>query len=241
MSANAALLAALMPYATPHARKGPDGVYDELLNEPFQRRYPFCPSGLEGPDVVWCSVYDTQNERHFTRRCADIIWDLDKNSVSGDGIRVKSYRSIDLDGQEYDKVCPYFSNCALTLDMGKCRGGDYALSFKGMVGIITGFVPQDPTVLTPHRVYVTFNDGRTSYIFEQQHIKLEQKSHYEIWWVQRTRSEFIVLKKKGFNVTYPPCTYDSTYDQYFPYAKLRYGLTNSSEDGNQLYIDNSDG
>lgn len=32
----------------------------------------------------------------------------------------------------------------------------------------------------------------------------------EIWWVVRSRSGFTVQKRKGFNVTNPPCTFDAT-------------------------------
>lgn len=32
-------------------------------------------------------------------------------------------------------------------------------------------------------------------------------------WVKRTRSEFVIEKKKGFNVTSPICTFDTTNDR----------------------------
>lgn len=46
------------------------------------------------------------------------------------------------------------------------------------------------------------------------------KSMYEIWWVKRTRSKFIVEKRKGFNVTSPGCTFDIVNDRYFPWSQL---------------------
>ena len=81
-------------------------------------------------------------------------------------------------------------------------------------------VGYDPTPTIPV-VTVTFNDGRTSYEIEEDDLYLEyDKSMYEIWWVKRTRSEFVVEKKKGFNVTSPICTFDTTNDRYFPWASL---------------------
>lgn len=80
----------------------------------------------------------------------------------------------------------------------------------GRVGRVVGY---DPTPITPV-VTVTFNDGRTAYDIEEDDLNLEYtKSMYEIWWVKRTRSEFIVEKRKGFNVTYPTCTFDTTNDR----------------------------
>ena len=46
------------------------------------------------------------------------------------------------------------------------------------------------------------------------------KSMYEIWWVLRTKSEFVVQKRKGFNITEPGCTFDTVINRYFPYAIL---------------------
>ena len=37
---------------------------------------------------------------------------------------------------------------------------------------------------------------------------------YEIWWVQRTPTEYIVQKRKGFNVTSPICSFDLVNDRY---------------------------
>ena len=72
------------------------------------------------------------------------------------------------------------------------------------------------------KVMVTFNNGRTSYEFEQQHVKLEtaSKTQYEVWWVVRTPSEFVVQKKKPFSVTSPTCTFDTDFNRYYPYAIL---------------------
>jgi hypothetical protein len=42
----------------------------------------------------------------------------------------------------------------------------------------------------------------------------------ELWWVLRTPSEYTVLKRKGFAVSSPECTFDSANNKYFPYAKV---------------------
>jgi hypothetical protein len=83
-------------------------------------------------------------------------------------------------------------------------------TFTGRVGRVVAY---DATPTIPV-VTVTFNGGRTSYEIEEDDLYLEyDKSMYEIWWVKRTRSEFVVEKKKGFNVTSPICTFDTTNDR----------------------------
>lgn len=39
----------------------------------------------------------------------------------------------------------------------------------------------------------------------------------------RSKSWSTVQKRKGFNVTYPACTFDTTNNRYFPYAILKNG------------------
>jgi hypothetical protein len=41
--------------------------------------------------------------------------------------------------------------------------------------------------------------------------------------VVRSPSEFTVQKRKGFNVTNPACTFDTTHNRYYPYAILQNG------------------
>lgn len=53
--------------------------------------------------------------------------------------------------------------------MGKCRSTDLRFTFRGRVGLVTS-LDNDATIPT---VMVSFNEGRTSYQFEQQHVKLE--------------------------------------------------------------------
>ena len=38
--------------------------------------------------------------------------------------------------------------------------------------------------------------------------------HVELWWVMRTPSQFTVLKRKGFSVSNPQCTFDSNNNRY---------------------------
>ena len=91
---------------------------------------------------------------------------------------------------------------------------DKQFTFAGRVGKVT-FVPEDDA----EDYMVSFNDGRTSYPFQKEHLQMEHSnSNYEIWWVQRTRYNFIVQKRKGFKVTEPVCTFDDVNDRYFPYA-----------------------
>ncbi len=106
----------------------------------------------------------------------------------------------------------------MTLDLGKCQSSDLRFTFRGRVGLVTALdnAAEIPTV------DVTFNEGRTSYNFFQSQVKLETtpRSMYEIWWVVRSPSQFTVQKRKGFNVTEPQCTFDTTHNRYYPYALL---------------------
>lgn len=42
----------------------------------------------------------------------------------------------------------------------------------------------------------------------------------QLWWVQRTRYDFVVQKRKPFTVTSPTCTYDPYRQEYLPYALM---------------------
>lgn len=120
---------------------------------------------------------------------------------------------------DYSLLCP-IDNCAQTQNEGKCTGGDLRFSFIGHTGIVTE-LNNDATIPT---VKVTFNNNRTSYEFDQTDVKLETyKSQYELWWVVRSPAFSTVQKRKGFNVTNPQCTFDSTNNRYFPYAILKDG------------------
>lgn len=172
--------------------------------------YPFCPNDLSSDeDLMMCSVREVADNRYYVRACSDVY--------QADPDVTRSFTSDDLFGVDYSDVCPYFSSCALTTDDGKCRGDDLVYTFQGRVGRVT-YV--DDAALIP-TVLVTFNDGRTSYLFNKDMVQLETlRSMYEVWWTLRTPSEFVVQKRKGFNVTEPRCTFDTVNNRYFPYAIL---------------------
>eukprot|EP00904_Undaria_pinnatifida_P012814 jgi/Undpi1/8663/HiC_scaffold_25.g11128.m1 len=89
-------------------------------------------------------------------------------------------------------------------------------TFAGRVGKITS-VPDNSEEA---QYGVSFNDGRTSYFFNEEHLQVEQDYNYEIWWVQRTLHNFRVQARKPFTVTSPTCTFDTTNGQYYPYTML---------------------
>jgi hypothetical protein len=145
-----------------------------------------------------CSVYDGVDQRFFTRDCFSVVYAEGSTILESDS----GYSSPDLHGQGYSGVCPYYSSCA---EDTACDSVDYEFSFIGRNGKV---VAVDDTT---KKVWVTFNDGRSSYEFDQEDVKLEyvQQSMYEIWWVLRTQSGPVVQKRKGFNVTSPVCTFDA--------------------------------
>lgn len=157
-------------------------------------------------------MYDVENRREYTRRCANVTYKIPTIA--------RGYTSIDMEGL-YDGVCPYYDSCAKTLDDGKCRSSDLRFTFIGQVGIVTAL---DNDAQIPS-VMVSFNNNRTSYSFSQEDVELEKyRSQYELWWVVRSPAFNTVQKRKGFNVTNPSCTFDSTNNRYFPYAILKNGV-----------------
>lgn len=169
-------------------------IAEALIVDGGVAKYPFCNSGLDEGDRMLCSVFDPANQWEFTRNCSALVLDA----------ATQSYSSQDLAGT-YPDVCPYFANCGLIGNSTQSCGSDSEFTFIGRVGRV---VAVDDAV-DPPTVAVTFNDGRTAYTFLQSHVQLEKSlSMYEMWWVQRSRSGFTVQKRKGFNVTYPPCTFD---------------------------------
>ena len=181
-----------------------------LLVDMLTENYPLCSSDLNSDsDTMLCSAWERLDMRHYTRPCLAV--DQSDPNVW------RTWTSNDLDGKEYDGQCPYFDSCALTLDGGKCKGEDLVYTFGGRVGRVT-YV--DDVSLIP-KVRVTFNDGRTSYLFNKDQVEKEYKlSMYEMWWTLRTKSELVVQKRKGFNVTEPKCTFDIVNNRYFPYTLL---------------------
>lgn len=145
----------------------PKSLADTLSMDSLLLDYPFCPIDISANiDRIMCSVTDIRNRREYTRNCTHIT-KFDPN-------RDRSWTSMDMVG-EYDGVCPYFPSCATTLDAGKCRPQDRRLTFIGEVGVVTALDNDAPIP----QVWVTFNDGRTSYQFSQEDVVLETyKSMY---------------------------------------------------------------
>ncbi|CAM9598837.1 unnamed protein product [Scytosiphon promiscuus] len=187
------------PYAA-----SPTTVTEQLAFEEDSQTYPFCPSLEEDEDLLVVSEYSTPWRRFYTREAASIKLD---NATS-------TYMSEDLAGS-YDGSCQYLPQCGLSTQ-GTCGGDDREYTFRGQVGKITT-APDDPE---DEQYRVTFNDGRTSYGFNQEHLQVEQNYNYEVWWVQRTLYNFRVQARKPITVTSPTCTFDSTNGQYYPYAML---------------------
>lgn len=191
---------------------------DVITRDSLILQYPYCHSDLDEGDRMMCSTYDPYNRAFYTRDCLPVTQTTVYDSITNTSIPIPGvFTSPELLGPEYSGICPYFPNCALTLDDGKCRLEDFPFSFIGLVGVVTAIDVNHPIPI----VSVTFNNGRTSYDFLQTHLKLEPyKSMYELWWVLRTPSQFIVQKRKGFAVTNPSCTFDNANNRYFPYAIL---------------------
>ena len=190
-----------------------------LLLETNKMAFPFCPYGLERKeDNILCVQIDvSERKSSYVTNCSEVPAS-GESSVYG-----TVYSSVDLMGKyAYKKGrCRYpnFESCAETYDT-KCYGEDTKFSFVGKVGKVT-LVDNSVTDVKPPSVFVTFNDGRTSYEFWQTDVQLETyQSMYELWWVVKSKTGKVVRKRKGFNVTSPLCTYDSINDRYFPYTML---------------------
>ncbi|KAH8072166.1 hypothetical protein JL720_11208 [Aureococcus anophagefferens] len=142
----------------------------------------------------------------------------------GEGGTVAGDLAYENDGCAHRCEVNDIANCP-TNDM------DTHFSFQGLLGKIT-CMPTDKEDCVnmaldqydEDSIYylVTFNDNRTNYAFRSTDLELHQPRHnYQLWWVQRTRYNFIVQKKKAIRVTEPTCTFDSINDRYFPYTIIR--------------------
>ena len=47
-----------------------------------------------------------------------------------------------------------------------------------------------------------------------------KKGRFELWWVQRTRYNFVVERRIPFSVSSPECDWDDSNNRYLPYATL---------------------
>ena len=225
---------------TGHSAYIPKNLFQKLLMEQLNNVYPFCPndvyssSGRVGwtkdasgnvdystastsADLMMCSNYDAADKRHFLAPCDGVTGKLDayQNQKFGS----KDLYSDGLGTGPYGGICPYYVGCAQTFDAGKCIAPDLRFTFIGKVGIVTAF--DDVSVIPT--AWVSFNEGRTSYLFLMSDVKIETyRSMYEIWWVVKTPTGNTIQKRKGFNITSPTCTLDSTTKKlYFPYSLLQ--------------------
>ena len=208
-------------------KHGPFADSVDTMSERLERSksfhsYPICPDLPEEKDSLYCSVNILDespqlsnnplfaNGRFFSIPCKALEWNETKNK----------YISSVLDG-EYDERCHYgeaFKACAALSQGIRCKGNDSLFTFSGEVGKVTRIINHNSG---RNQYSVTFNDGRSSYIFEEGNIEvITPNSNYEIWWVQRTRYKRVIQHKKSFRVTWPSCTFDLVNDDYFPYAQL---------------------
>lgn len=157
-----------------------------------------------------------RGNRFYTFRCPEVALDN----------YTQTYKSSMLRGS-YVRQCPYFDTCARAAFGKSCNVSetdpldrDETFTFAGRVGKVT-YVPPDNAADGYDKYRVSFNDGRTDYQFDIDDLELESPAYnYQLWWVQRTRYNRIILKKKGFKVTSPQCTFDTVNDQYYPFALI---------------------
>jgi len=175
---------------------------------------PYCYDWPTNKDYLMCEDQDAETGRMYYFQC-------DKVNASVLNTTDANYTSSNLDYGEYKGICPFFPECAGALrdeSTYSCGGTDQLFSFVGMTGTVVS-VP-DPSLPKQDGLYgVTFNANRTIYYFAWDQVAQDPHDHnYELWWVQRTRSNYIVQEKKAFQVSEPPCTYDNLRNQYLPYA-----------------------
>lgn len=135
----------------------PKSILDQVLVDGYVNTYPYCPQDMRGNDSFHCSIYDSDNQRNYVTNCSRVSQKYEYLPYS--------FTSPNLVGKIYGGNCSYFDVCASTKQDGKCSDGDYEFSFIGRVGIVTRV--DLPTV------WVSFNDGRTSYSFDESSLKIE--------------------------------------------------------------------
>ena len=178
---------------------------------------PYCYDWPSDKDYIMCEDQDTESGRMYYFQC-DKVNTTSFNTTSTN----QNYTSDDLDYKAYKGTCSFFEECAAALfdtdSSYHCGGTDQIFSFIGMTGTVVS-VP-DPKLPKKDGLYgVTFNNNRTIYYFGWDQVAQDASDHnYELWWVQRTRSNYIVQQKKAFKVSEPPCTYDNLRNEYLPYA-----------------------
>lgn len=190
---------------------GPNTLHEQLAVDEHEAAYPLCHSHDEDKDVLMCSkLLSAPFATHgaHTYPCGEVTF--------GDDER---YGSADLEGR-YDSICPIgeaFSPCSKAFaGTIECLEGDRRMSFQDEVGKVVDIDDSEKDIYQ-----VSFNDGRTQYSFALHELDMiNLDNSYELWYVQRNRFEKVIKKKKAFRVIWPPCSFDSVNNQFFPYAQL---------------------
>ena len=192
----------------------PKTLEEQLAVDEHAATYPLCHNGDEDQDVLMCSKPVSVAFATY----GSYSYPCEEASLAKGG----RYESADLEGQ-YEDICPIsnsFASCA------KARGGtieclqnDRRMSFQGEIGKVVDIIVSDDDDSDVYRV--SFNDGRTHYPFSRHELDLINfDNSYELWFVQRNRFENVIKKRKSFRVIWPPCSFDSVNNQFFPYAQL---------------------
>jgi len=205
----------------PDSRDGPWATRSKTLEEQLavdhhEAIYPLCHHFDEDKDILMCSKpLSTFLAGHeaYSSPC-------EETALGEDGL----YGSADLGGR-YEGTCligEAFSPCAKahggTLE---CLKGDRRISFQDEIGKVVDIVYNDDEDSQKDVYKVSFNDGRTHYSFAGHELDLINLDNtYELWFVERNRFENVIKKRKAFRVIWPPCSYDSAKNQFFPYAQL---------------------
>mmetsp|Transcript_8780 Transcript_8780/g.17936 ORF Transcript_8780/g.17936 Transcript_8780/m.17936 type:complete len:607 (-) Transcript_8780:3125-4945(-) len=195
----------------------PKTLKERLEVERYESTYPLC-HGDDHKDVVMCSKRASGSfSAHgaYTYPCAEA-------TLGEDGL----YGSDDLAGR-YEDSCPIgdaFIACAM-MPTGEenCLVADHRMTLRGEIGKVMAI--DEAKNNNQNTLYqVSFNDGRTSYSFVEDELDLIHLDNtYELWFVQRDSSDNAIKKRKPFIVLWPPCSFDSVNDRYFPYAQLDEG------------------
>jgi hypothetical protein len=229
-----------------NSRPGPfadriNNIAEHLQRDVDMDVYPYCGAIETNEDVLMCSLetagwlpshvkIDPRTGKqymgsgfYYSRPCDP----LRVNFTRLDGLFLDLSSQLGSDHLEgiYTDKCPLgpaFQSCAESKHKHGCLGSDSLYSFAGEIGkVLYKSQNSDPQ----QNLYsVSFNDGRTTYIFPEYMLELQNPSaNYELWFVQRNRFEKILQKRKGFKVQRPNCTFDILNDQYFPFAILQDG------------------
>ena len=193
----------------------PETLEEQLAVDDHEAAYPLCHNHDEDKDVLMCSKplsapFATHGA--YTYPCGEV-------TLGDDG----RYGSVDLDGR-YDGICSIgeaFAPCSKAFEGTiECVEGDRRMSFRDEIGKVVGIVYDDDD--SEKDIYqVSFNDGRTQYSFALHDLDMINLDNtFSLWYVQRNRFEKVVKKKKDFRVIWPPCSFDSVNNQFFPYAQL---------------------